>query len=54
MGYGIALEVTVHFSSVISPKNDVGIENVRQEEFIFFSKCKTYNCACTHRTPYCN
>jgi hypothetical protein len=36
VGYGIALEVTVHFSSVISPKNDVGIENVRQEEFIFF------------------
>lgn len=37
MGYGIvALEVTVHFSSVISPKYDVGIENMRQEEYLFF------------------
>lgn len=37
MGYGtVVLEVTVHFSSVISPKSGVGIENMRQEEFIIF------------------
>jgi hypothetical protein len=37
LGYGIVvLEVTVHFSSVFSLKSDVGIENMRQEEFIFF------------------
>jgi hypothetical protein len=36
VGCGIvALEVTVHFSSVISLKNDVGIENMKQEESIF-------------------
>ena len=36
MGYGIVvLEVTVHFSYVISPKSRVGIENMRQEEFFF-------------------
>jgi hypothetical protein len=36
VGYGILmLEVTVHFSSVISPKSGVGIENVRQEESIY-------------------
>jgi len=56
VGCGIvALEVTVHFSSVISLKNDVGIENMKQEEFVFFYKCKNYYCACTHHTPYyCN
>jgi len=36
VGYSIvALEVAVHFSSVVSPKNDVGIENMKQEEFIY-------------------
>jgi hypothetical protein len=35
VGYGIVLEVTLHFSSVISPKSIVGIEDMRQEEFIY-------------------
>jgi hypothetical protein len=56
VGCGIvALDVTVSFSSVVSPKNNVVIENMRQKEFLLYIYThKAYNCACTPRTPYCN
>ena len=35
MGCGVVVpEVTAHFSSVLFQKNGVGIENMRQEEFV--------------------